>query len=254
MSVKTAIILAAGMGTRLRSVTGEKFTKPLTPIGDFPVIEYSIRALINAGVERILLGCGYMIESFRYLEAKYSEVEVVENPKYDVFASIYTLLIFEDIVQEPFYLLEADIIYDPDILFNMRGEKGAEEENIILTSVPLQLDDNVYFSSDEGALTGLSKKLPAAGEPEGVMTGIWVFKEGLLSRFSQYCKSKKIDYSEDYEILLAEYSAAQEPINILHAQELNWCEIDNESHLEYAVEEVFPKIKKKLNAIPSNRS
>lgn len=238
MSIKTAIILAAGKGTRLKSVTGDSFPKPLTPLEGLPLIEYSIQALIRTGVYRIYIGCGHMIESFGYLEKKYSEVQIIENPLYDIHASIYTFLIFRDLVSEPFYLLESDILYDPAVLSNL----GDGSKNYILTSGPLDLDDNVYFKSKSGILTTLTKKLPKETEPEGVMTGIWALTEGFLKRYSEYVIETGNDLSKDYEIVLAEYSGKREPVYIEYQKQMNWCEIDNETHLEYALDIVLPKI------------
>ncbi len=238
MSTSTAIILAAGKGTRLRSVTGGEFPKPLTPLEGKPLIEYSIEALIQAGVTRVLLGCGHMIENFSYLEDQYPEVQIVENPKYDTLASIYTLLLFELLVEESFYLLESDLLYDPAVFDAI--DDSQKEENIIFTSPALPLDDNVYFSSKDGILTSLSKE--KVNDPKGVMTGIWRLKAGFLPRFGNYCRRVQISFKEDYEMMLAEYSSLQEPIHINHLETLNWCEIDNESHLEYALDNVLPKI------------
>jgi 2-aminoethylphosphonate-pyruvate transaminase len=238
--IKTAIILAAGKGTRLRSVTGDEFPKPLTPIDNQPVIEYSIDALINSGVKRILIGCGHLLESFQYLTEKYDEVEIVENPKYDILASIYTLLILEPYVEEPFYLLEADILYDPKIFQRLSLDQNSQ--NKIVTSTPLSLDDNVYYRSENGNLVQLTKK-QMGEKPEGVMTGIWALSAGILQRFSEYCSRLQIDYSEDYEVMLAQFSSEVEPIEIVHIPDLNWCEIDNEDHLKYAQTQVLPQIK-----------
>lgn len=241
MDIKTAIILAAGKGARLKSVTGDEHPKPLTPIDGKPMIEYSIQALANAGVERIFIGCGHLIEQFSYLEEQYKEVKIIENPLYDVRASIYTLLIFEKLVTDPFYLLEADILYDHDIFSRLSSE--SEIKNLIVTSSPLDLDDNVFFSSDNGVLTEVSKKM-SPEKREGVMTGIWAFKEGFLQSFASFCKEINIDHSEDYEVLLGQYSNQVESIYISHFEDLNWCEIDNEMHLEFALNEVLPRLVK----------
>lgn len=240
MEIKTAIILAAGKGTRLRSVTRDETPKPLTPLKGQPIIEYSIKALKKAGVQKILLGCGHLLQSFTYLEKKYDEVKIVENSFYDERASIYTLLMFEKLVNEPFYLLEADILYDPTIFEQFTPVDNYQ--NLILTSEPLNLDDNVYFDSKEGRLTKLTKKEEELSETGGVMTGIWAISDGFLNRFAQFCDQVNIEYNEDYEMLLARYSLEQEPINIIHFPDLNWCEIDNEDHLKYALNEVLPLI------------
>lgn len=54
----TAVILAGGEGTRLRPLTNTR-PKPLLPILGKPCVEYVIRSLVDAGVERAFLTCGY---------------------------------------------------------------------------------------------------------------------------------------------------------------------------------------------------
>lgn len=241
--IKTAVILAAGKGTRLDKITKGEYPKPLTPIDGVPIVERSIQALIKQGVERILLGCGYMIESFHFLEEKYREVEIVENTKYDELGSIYTLWAFKELVTEAFFLLESDILYDPEGLEFL--ESNGMNGNGILTSEPVPLDDNVFYISKNDILQGLSKEKPEE-IPEGVMTGIWILNQGFLQRFTEYWKENSISFNEDYEVLMADYSKEKEPINILRNSGFKWCEIDNENHLEYALNEVWPKIKDKV--------
>lgn len=241
--IKTAVILAAGLGTRLDNVTGGEFPKPLTPIDGTPIIELSILALIKHGVNRILLGCGHMIENFDYLKDKYEEVEVVENKKYAEFGSIYTLLVFEELVPESFFLLEGDILYDSNGLKFL--VKNAGKENGMLASAPASLDDNVFYNSTKSTLQKLSKEKPSR-EIEGVMTGIWILSQGFLQRFASFCSEEGISYNEDYEHLLANYSKQREAIKVIQDSDFDWCEIDTEKHLEYALNEVWPKIKDKV--------
>jgi NDP-sugar pyrophosphorylase family protein len=54
-----AVILAGGLGTRLRPYT-TIIPKPLVPIGDRPVLEHIIRSLIRCGVDRIDLCVGHL--------------------------------------------------------------------------------------------------------------------------------------------------------------------------------------------------
>lgn len=237
--IKTAVILAAGKGIRLDGLTKGLFPKPLTTIENVPIIEYSIRTLKANGVERVLVGCGFMLEKFRYLESKY-DVEIVENPKFDTLGSLSTLMIFEGLVSEEFYLLEADIIYDPKGISFL--ENNREKGNGILTSNTVPLEDNVFYHSKNSILQKLSKEKPKE-RIEGVMTGIWAFSKGFMDRFGAFCIEENIDLDNDYEIVLASYSAKKEPIKITYFDGLNWCEIDNEDHYQYAVEKVWPKIK-----------
>ena len=239
--IKTAVILAAGKGTRLDKVTKGEYPKPLTPIDGVPIIEWSIQALIGQGVERILLGCGYMLESFSYLIEKYQGVEIVENPEFDSLGSLSTLMIFDGLVAEGFYLLEADIIYDPIALESLNS--GGLARNFISTSNAVELDDNIFVSSIDETLVNVKRQAEEDAGRSEVMTGIWAFSKGFMNRFGVFCREENINFDNDYEIALASYSAKKESIKTVFLGELNWCEIDNETHLEYALKEIWPKIK-----------
>ena len=56
-----AVILAGGLGTRLRPYT-TVIPKPLVPIGDRPVLEHIIRSLVRAGVDHIDLCVNHLGE------------------------------------------------------------------------------------------------------------------------------------------------------------------------------------------------
>jgi len=57
----TCVILAGGLGTRLRSVVAD-VPKCLAPIGSRPFIDIQIRALANAGVDCVVLSLGHLAE------------------------------------------------------------------------------------------------------------------------------------------------------------------------------------------------
>ena len=56
--VKTAVIMAAGMGTRFGDRT-ELIPKGLIPVGGIPMVVRSIETLKSCGIERIIIGTGY---------------------------------------------------------------------------------------------------------------------------------------------------------------------------------------------------
>ncbi|MFA6461654.1 MAG: nucleotidyltransferase family protein [Candidatus Woesearchaeota archaeon] len=59
--VKTAIILAGGMGTRLRPLTNQ-IPKPLIPIGDKPLLQHIIDNFRKYEINNIILCVGYKAE------------------------------------------------------------------------------------------------------------------------------------------------------------------------------------------------
>lgn len=62
-----AIILAAGLGTRLRPMT-ENTPKALVQVNQKPLIEYQIEFLKEKGINDIIIIVGYLKEQFDYLK------------------------------------------------------------------------------------------------------------------------------------------------------------------------------------------
>jgi len=58
MSVRTAVVLAAGEGTRLRPLTRNR-PKPMLPAANRPILEHVFDALLEAGLSRIVVVVGY---------------------------------------------------------------------------------------------------------------------------------------------------------------------------------------------------
>lgn len=84
-----AIILAAGMGTRLRPLTNDK-PKCLVSVNGIPIIERQLDYLHEAGIKDITLVSGYKAEKLDYLVEKYG-VKIVFNEKFDTCNNIYSL-------------------------------------------------------------------------------------------------------------------------------------------------------------------
>ena len=63
MSIRTALILAAGRGERLRPHT-DHTPKPLLPVRGTPLIEWHLKALAAAGVQRLVVNTAWLEEQF----------------------------------------------------------------------------------------------------------------------------------------------------------------------------------------------
>lgn len=101
-----AIILAAGMGTRLRPLTDDK-PKSLVEVMGEPMIERQIRFLKEKGIDDIIVLTGYMAEKFDYLKERYG-VKLIHNDKYDVYNNIYTIYLVREYLKDS-YVTEADV-------------------------------------------------------------------------------------------------------------------------------------------------
>lgn len=110
-----AILLAAGMGTRLRPLTLNT-PKPLIKINGESIIERQIKFLNNIGINEIVIVTGYLNEKFKFLKEKYG-VKIVYNDKYDKYNNIYTMYLVRDYLEDS-YVIEGDIYMNKNFLKN----------------------------------------------------------------------------------------------------------------------------------------
>ena len=101
-----AILLAAGMGTRLRPLTLET-PKSLVNVNGKPMLETQIEFLREKGIDEIIVVTGYLSEKFEYLKRKYG-VTLVHNDKYDIYNNIYTMSLVKEYLPNS-YVIDADV-------------------------------------------------------------------------------------------------------------------------------------------------
>lgn len=114
-----AIILAAGMGKRLKQLTRNN-TKCMVKVNGIPLINRTLRQLEQHCLSRIIIVTGYEGENLKNhinsLELK-TPVVFIHNPVYDKTNNIYSLsLAKEYLLKEDTLLLESDIIFEDSVL------------------------------------------------------------------------------------------------------------------------------------------
>lgn len=100
-----AIILAAGMGTRLRPLTLTT-PKSLIKVSGEPLLERQIKFLQEKSINEIIVVTGYLHEKFDFLAHKYG-VTLVHNDKYDVYNNFYTMYLVKNYLSDA-YVIDAD--------------------------------------------------------------------------------------------------------------------------------------------------
>lgn len=114
----TAIILAAGKGTRLRPLTNEK-PKCMVPVDGKPMLERQLDLLTKCGIEDIVVVTGYLEE-----EISDHRITKVHNPDFDTTNMIYSLFCAEEYLGGDVIVAYGDIIYSEEVLKKlMRSEK-----------------------------------------------------------------------------------------------------------------------------------
>ena len=100
-----AILMAAGMGTRLRPLT-ETTPKSLIEVNGMSLLERQIINLKEIGINEIIVLTGYLHEKFDDIVKKYNLTKVV-NDKYDIYNNIYTMYLVRQYLDDAF-VIDAD--------------------------------------------------------------------------------------------------------------------------------------------------
>jgi histidinol-phosphate/aromatic aminotransferase/cobyric acid decarboxylase-like protein/choline kinase len=117
-----AIILAAGMGNRLGKYTKNN-TKCMLPINGKTLIERTLDALLEAGIQRCVMVVGYQKDHVtQFLGSRYKNMEIqyVSNDIYDKTNNIYSLYLAKDfLLQDDTLLLESDLIFENRLIMDI---------------------------------------------------------------------------------------------------------------------------------------
>lgn len=108
-----AILLAAGMGTRLRPLT-EDTPKSLIKINKEPLLERQVKFLNEIGIKEIYIVTGYLKEKFKYLEDKYNVV-LIHNEYYNKYNNIYSMYLAKEFLGNS-YVIDADVYLTKNFL------------------------------------------------------------------------------------------------------------------------------------------
>ncbi len=251
--VKTAVILAAGMGARLLERTKRR-PKGLLVLDQKPIVEESVCKLLEAGMERIFIGTGYLAEAFERLALQYPQIRCVLNREYERTGSLYTLMKLKDWIADDFLLLESDLIYEKKALDTLIGHPAPD---VILGGEPCRSNDEVFIETDERhLLVNLSKRREDLNRVYAEFVGITKISYGTFQAMCGYAAHNLERHPElGYEYALAGI-AKNNGITVHKLNDLAWCEIDDEHHWHRAKHVIYPFIKAKETAavVPVKRN
>lgn len=183
--VKRAIIMAAGIGKRMRPLTFET-PKPLIKVNGVRMIDTVIHALHSNGIEEIYIVVGYLKEKFYCLEKEYSGLKFLVNPYYDTCNNISSLYVAREYIADSIILDGDQIIYNQSILgadYMLSGYNAVWVDNMT--------NEWLMQTNEHGIVTSCSRE---GGERGWQLYSIsrWTAADGLkLKKYLEYEYEKK---------------------------------------------------------------
>ena len=185
---RQAVILAAGMGTRLN---GHIVPKPLHSVLGIPLLERTIGVLARAGVEEIIIVIGFEAEQIRAAVASYPDhgvqIQFAENPDWTLSNGI-SVLKARPWIQGPFLLTMADHVLTDGMVHTMARNAPVPGGAILAVDPNLadvfDMDDATKVLADEdGNLEQIGKEIP---HYNCIDTGLFTCTDGLFDALQAY--------------------------------------------------------------------
>lgn len=152
-----AVILAAGLGSRLRPITNE-VPKCMVPVNGIRIIDKQIDNLLYNNIDEIYVVDGYKGEILAsHLKNIYPQVHIVSNPRYAETNNMYSLYLASQYVKgEEFLLMNSDVYYDSSVI------KGLLEDacqSKIACDKSGYLEESMKITLENDKINSISKKI-----------------------------------------------------------------------------------------------
>jgi len=237
-----AIILAAGMGKRLKELTRDN-TKCMVKVNGVTLIERVLRQLDKLGLSKVVLVVGYEGEKLKEyvstLEIS-TPISYVTNPIYDKTNNIYSLMLAKDyLLEDDTILLESDIIFEDGVLEEIMNDQ--RDTLALVDKYESWMDGTcVTLSENDDIVDFISKRNFAYKDIDSYYKTVNVYK--FSRHFSQThyvpfleAYAKALGNNEYYEQVLRVITMLDDPeikAKKLHGQ--RWYEIDDIQDLDIA--------------------
>jgi choline kinase len=119
--VRTALLLAAGTGSRLAPLT-DNTPKCLVAVNEISILERLLCSLQEHNFNRLVVVLGHQADCIRdYLGTRKAGMDItyITSPLYKTTNNIYSLWLARNAIKEPFLLIESDLVFDTDMLTDM---------------------------------------------------------------------------------------------------------------------------------------
>lgn len=227
-----AIILAAGMGNRIKEITGGKPKSFLKVLGK-PIIQHQIDALRKAGIEDINIVTGYKNTLFKQFTDQGVKLlwDVFYNTiQHNVMDSFWFA---RELLNEPFIFIHGDTFFEPDILTRLLCTEG----NALAVEFKDCGKEEMKVKVMDQVITEISKEMT---ESDGEFIGLAKFEdfEAIRSKLDELIED---NHGSFFEIIISSLLGTDVLFHAVDVGDNIWEEVDFKEDYENLVQRLKKK-------------
>ena len=248
-----ALILAAGVGKRLKPIT-DRMPKTLIKIEDKPILGHILTNIKKCGIEDVLIVTGYKDELIQKYVGNGSKwglnVNYCHNKWYKTTENIYSVNLASHYLQgDEFVLICADDLFSPFILSRLIEAPGD-----IVMAVDNQgtvgTEEMKVYTDNNGRITAVSKELnhsESYGEDIGVMKFSKDGGRAFLDTIKRIIRERGHHFY--FQEAINDLSTKEYPVTYINVGNEPWIEIDDHFDLKWAKTPIIYMIKERLKVM-----
>jgi len=240
MKTTAAVILVAGIGSRLRPITDDR-PKALVDIGGETILGRTVRLLAEYGVRKIVLATGYREDAVRAAmetaPASFGSIEYCRNPEYDRTQNSVSLALCRSAVGPGnFFKLDGDVVFQRQVLERLDASSAplavAVDAGRMLDAEAMKVTVSGSAISAFGKGIALAE---SAGESIGIERILASSTATLFDALEREISAGQtgLYYEDVYSRLIAAGALGAEAVAVA---DLPWTEVDDFADLERARE------------------
>lgn len=230
-----AIILAAGIGSRLRPMTNKK-PKTLVNVNNKPMIGYIIDALSKNGIKEVVVCTGFKSSQIvNFCENNYPLINFsfIENRDFEETNNMYSLFLAKKHLKDDILLMNADLVFDANIIKGLIKQK----DTAVAVDKGRYLEESMKVIVKSGVIKNISKKI---SEKDTYGCSIDIYKidkkdvSSLVLEMGRIIEKEK-DKNQWTEVMLDNlFSTGKIVAKPFNIKKNRWYEIDNYEDLRVA--------------------
>ncbi len=243
--ISTALLLAAGTGSRLFPLT-KSSPKCLTLVNEKSILERLVNNLKKQGFTRLVIVTGYekeCIMDFLGSNSGNISIEYINSPLYRTTNNIYSLWMARNIINEPFVLFESDLVLNSSLL-----DKMVYPDKMAVAQMQPWLNGTTVTLNKQNQVTQFHKGTTETySDIRHKTVNIYSFSlsswRAIIKRLNQYISEGIVNcyYETVFSEMIDDKSLSFDSVSFDHEP---WYEIDTIHDLAEA-EKLFPKELKK---------
>ena len=231
-----ALILAAGLGSRLAPIT-DNCPKSLVPVNGQPILMKQLENLYLNGVRDVTIVSGYKADVLKsaVLE-EYPDVNIIESVNYASTNNMFSAYIAKDTMgDDGFLMMNSDVFFDASVITELLK---FPYPNAIVTDIGTYLEESMKVIEEKGRLVMISKGI-SREDALGASIDVYKFSKEGAKAFFDKCAEYII---ENEKLKLWSEVALNDILSVIEFKACplvgRWFEIDNHDDLA-AAEKLF---------------